>query len=63
MPSADAKSHISIRFNSSEEKEHYKSKVSEKSGIGFAKWGAELVRVHFKGESEDSPRVINLKIC
>ena len=61
MPSADAKSHISIRFNSSEEKEHYKSKVSEKSGIGFAKWGAELVRVHFKGESEDSPLVINLK--
>jgi hypothetical protein len=61
MPSADAKSHISIRFNSSEEKEHYKSKVSEKYDAKFAKWGAQLVREHFRGESEDSPLVINLK--
>ncbi|HIL64849.1 MAG TPA: hypothetical protein EYG33_01655 [Candidatus Poseidoniales archaeon] len=61
MPSADAKSHISIRFNSNEEKEHYKSKVSKKYDAKFAKWGAQLVRNHFKGESEDSPLVINLK--
>ena len=61
MPSADAKSHISIRFNSPEEKEHYKSIVSEKYGERFAKWGAQLVREHFKGESLDSPLVVNLK--
>jgi hypothetical protein len=61
MPSSDAKSHISIRFNSLEEKEHYKSKVSEKYGEKFAKWGAQLVREHFKGESIDSPLVVNLK--
>jgi len=60
MPSSDAKSHISIRFNSPEEKEHYKSKVSEKYGEKFAKWGAQLVREHFKGESLDSPLVVNL---
>jgi len=61
MPASDPKSVIEIRFNSPEEKKLYQSKVSEKSSIGFAKNVAELVRVHFKGESEDSPLVINLK--
>ena len=61
MPAADPKSVIEIRFNTPEEKKHYQSKVSEKSSLGFAKWGAQLVRDHFKGESLDSPLVINLK--
>jgi hypothetical protein len=61
MPSPDPKAQISIRFNSPEEKEHYKSIVSEKYGNKFAKWGAQLVREHFKGESMDSPLVVNLK--
>ena len=61
MPSADPKAQISIRFNSPEEKEHYKLKVAEKYDNKFAKWGAQLVREHFKGESLDSPLVINLK--
>ena len=61
MPAADPKSVIEIRFSSSIEKIHYQSLVSEKSSIGFAKNVAELVRVHFKGESDDSPLVIDLK--
>ena len=61
MPSADPKAQISIRFNSPEEKEHYKLKVAEKYDNKFAKWGAQLVREHFKGESPDSPLVVNLK--
>ena len=61
MPAADPKSVIEIRFNTPEEKKHYQSKVSEKSSLGFAKWGAQLVREHFKGESLDSPLVVNLK--
>ena len=51
MPASDPKSVIEIRFNTPEEKKHYQSKVSEKSSFGFAKWGAQLVRGHFKGES------------
>jgi len=61
MPAADPKSVIEIRFNSPEEKKLYQSLVSEKSSIGFAKYVAELVRNHFKGESNDSPLVIDLK--
>ncbi|MBL6896534.1 MAG: hypothetical protein ISR23_05560, partial [Candidatus Poseidoniaceae archaeon] len=61
MPASDPKSVIEIRFNTPEEKKHYQSKVSEKSSLGFAKWGAQLVREHFKGESLDSPLVVNLK--
>ena len=61
MPSADPTAQISIRFNSLEEKKLYHSLVSEKSSIGFAKYVAELVRNHFKGESDDSPLVIDLK--
>ena len=37
------------------------SMVSEKYGTSFAKWGAQLVREHFKGSSEDSPLVLDLK--
>jgi hypothetical protein len=61
MPSADPKAQISIRFSSPEEKEHYKLKVAEKYDNKFAKWGAQLVRDHFRSESLDSPLVINLK--
>ena len=61
MPSADPPALMEIRFNSHDEKKHYQSLVLEKYGPGFAKWGAELVRNHFKGESDDSPRVIDLK--
>jgi len=61
MPSADPPAVIEIRFSSYDEKKHYQSLVSEKSSIGFAKYVAELVRNHFKGESDDSPLVIDLK--
>ena len=37
------------------------SMVSENYGTSFAKWGAQLVRDHFKGSSEDSPLVLDLK--
>ena len=61
MPSADPPAVIEIRFSSPIEKKHYQSLVSEKSSIGFAKYVPELVRNHFKGESDDSPLVIDLK--
>ena len=61
MPSADPKSQISIRFNSPEEKTQYMTKVKEKYGFGFAKWAAELVREHFRDDTVDSPRMLELK--
>ena len=61
MPSADPKSQISIRFNSPEEKTQYMTKVKEKYGLGFAKWAAELVREHFRDDTVDSPRMLELK--
>ena len=61
MPSADPKSEATIRFSSKEEKDHYKAKAKEESNLPFTKWGAQLVREHFKGLSQDSPLVLDLK--
>ena len=61
MPSADAKSQIAVRFNSPEEKEEYKGLVKQRYDVTFAQWGAQLVRDHFRGVTEDSPIVIDLK--
>ena len=61
MPSADAKSQIAVRFNSPEEKAEYKHLVKERYDTTFAQWAAQLVRDHFRGVTEDSPIVIELK--
>jgi len=61
MPSADAKSQIAVRFNSPEEKAEYKHLVKERYDATFAQWAAQLVRDHFRGMTDDSPIVIELK--
>ena len=61
MPSADAKSQIAVRFNSPEEKAEYKHLVKERYDATFAQWAAQLVRDHFRGVTEDSPIVIELR--
>jgi len=61
MPSPDAKAQISIRFNSPEEKAEYKELVKERYGTSFAQWAAQLVRDHFRGMTDDSPIVVELK--
>jgi len=61
MPSADPKSQVGIRFNSPEEKTEYMDMVKDRYSTSFAKWAAQLVRDHFRGISEDSPIVVELK--
>ena len=61
MPSANAQAEISVRFESKEEKDHYKVLIKEKYDEKFAKWAAQLIRDHFKGMSESSPLVIDLR--
>jgi len=61
MPSVAPKSQVSIRFVSPEEKAEYMRLVKERYGTTFAQWAAQLVRDHFRGVTEDSPIVIELK--
>ena len=61
MASAAPKSQISIRFVSPEEKAEYMRLVKERYDVTFAQWAAQLVRDHFRGVTEDSPIVIELR--